>query len=136
MKNETTMLNTENIPDGTDTAEFIDYWQNNQKFYRCQFAAAVHFENFTGYDIDRGICELLTSGAFDYADNCEAGNQMRAQLALEGTLSYVNTELDEEGYEAYTDGFADCISLALEGVYDEEIDFENGLVFEDEDEFA
>jgi hypothetical protein len=130
------MENLISIPAPTTTAEFIAYWQNNQKYFRCQFAAAVHFENFTGYDIDRGICELLTSGALDYADNCEAGDHMRAQLALEGTLSYVNTELDEEGYEAYTDGFADCISLALEGHYDEDIDFENGLVFEDDEEEA
>jgi hypothetical protein len=34
-----------------------------KKHFRLQFAAAVHFENFTGYDIDRGICELLTDGA-------------------------------------------------------------------------
>jgi len=130
------MENTNNILDITNTEEFLAYCMVSEKFYRCQFAAAVHFENFTGYEIDKGCCDLLTSAAIEYADNCEAGNQMRAQLALEGTLSYVNTELDEEGYEAYTDGFADCISLALEGVYDEDIDFENGLVFDDEDEVA
>ena len=131
-----TDLNTYNIPDGTDTAEFIAYWQNNQKFCRLQFAAAVHFESFTGYEIDRNICELLTDGAYGYADACEKGDSSAAWLAIEGTLSYVNTELDEEGYEDYREGFADCISLALEGHYDEDIDFENGLVFDDEEEVA
>jgi len=128
------MENLNNIPDGTDTAEFIAYWKNSQKFYRCQFAAAVHFENFTGYDIDRGICELLTDGAYNYADACEKGDYQSAWRAIEGTLSYVNTELDEEGYEDYREGFTDCISMALEGHYDEDIDFENGLIFDDEEE--
>ena len=130
------MENLNNIPDGTDTAEFINYWQNNQKFFRCQFAAAVHFENFTGYPIDGGCCELLTDGAYNYAAACEKGDPSAAWLAIEGTLSYVNTELDEEGYEAYREGFTDCISMALEGHYDEDIDFENGLIFDDEEEFV
>jgi hypothetical protein len=103
------------------------------KYFRLQFAAAVHFESFTGYDIDSQICELLTDGAYGYADACEKGDYQAAWRAIEGTLSYVNTELDEEGYEAYREGFTDCISLALEGHYDENINFENGL-FPGEDE--
>jgi len=107
---------------------------NLQTYYRLEFAAATHFYNFTGYDIDRGICELLTDGAHRYADACKKGDHSAAWLAIESTLSYVNTELDEEGYEAYRESFTDCISLALEGHYDEDIDFENGLVFDDEDQ--
>jgi hypothetical protein len=106
------------------------------KYFRLQFAAAVHFESFTGYDIDSQICELLTDGAYGYADACEKGDYSAAWLAIEGTLSYVNTELDEDGYEDYREGFTDCISLALEGHYDEDIDFENGLFPGDEDEAA
>ena len=106
------------------------------EYFRLQFAAAVHFESFTGYEIDSQICELLTDGAYRYAAACKEGNSSAAWLAIEGTLSYVNTELDEEGYEAYREGFTDCISLALEGFYDEDIDFENGLFPEEEEEVA
>ena len=108
---------------------------NLQTYYRLQFAAATHYYNFTGDDIDGGICELLTDGAINYANDCEAGDFHAAELALESTLSYVNTELDEDGYEDYTEGFAECISLALEGCYDNDIDFEAGIDF-GTDEFA
>jgi hypothetical protein len=130
------MLNTDNILDITNTEEFLAYCMISEKFYRCQFAAAVHFENFTGYPIDSGCCELLTDGAYNYADACEKGDYQAAWRAIEGTLSYVNTELDEEGYEAYREGFTDCISLALEGHYDENINFEEGLFPGEEDEAA
>ena len=100
-----------------------------QTYYRLQFAAAIHYYNVTGEDLDGVTCELLTDGAIDYANNCEEGNFQAAELALESTLSYVNTELDEDGYEAYTEGFAECISLALDGCYDNDIDFESGIHF-------
>lgn len=106
------------------------------EYFRLQFAAAVHFHDFTGYEIDSLICELLTNGAYNYAAACKEGDYSAAWLAIEGTLSYVNTELDEEGYEAYREGFTACISLALEGHYDEDIDFENGLFPDEEEEAA
>ena len=102
---------------------------NLQTYYRMQFAAATHYYNFTGEDIDDAICELLTTGAIDYDNECEAGDFPAAKRALVSTLSYVPTELDEDGEEDYIDGFAECISIANDGGYDDCIDFEAGIHF-------
>ena len=109
---------------------------DTKEWYRMQMAAAVHFEDFTGYPIDMGICDLLTSAAFDYLQANTEGRYSDAQRALESTLSYVNTEMDEQGYEAYVEGFEDCISAASDGHYDDQIDFESGLFPRTVEEFT
>ena len=81
----------------------IDY---QQTFEKC----AAFYEAFTGEECDESTAELLTSGAFDYYRANQEGSWSAARLALESTLSYVNTEMTEEGYDDYIEMFEDYLA--------------------------
>lgn len=78
----------------------------NETLAKC----ADFFLAWTGYECDRTTAELLTMHAFDYYAANREGNWADAQLALESTLSYVNTEMSTEQYEEYIDMFEDYLS--------------------------
>jgi hypothetical protein len=65
---------------------------------------------WTGEDCDPDIAELLADGALAYYAAMKEGNWSAAQKALESTLTYVNTELSEDEYEAYVDTFEDYLA--------------------------
>lgn len=71
---------------------------------------AAFYEAFTGCECDDSIAELLTDGAFGYYRANQEGNWSAARLALESTLSYVNTEMTEEEYEEYVEIFEDYLA--------------------------
>jgi hypothetical protein len=71
---------------------------------------AEFFLAWTGYRCDRDTAELLTMHAFDYYSAMSDGDYSDAQLALESTLSYVNTEMTTEQYDEYIDMFEDYLS--------------------------
>ena len=80
-----------------------DYQQTLEK-------CAAFYEAFTGDECDHSIAELLTDGALRYYEACREGRFGAAELALETTLSYVNTEMTEEGYEEYIEMFEDYLA--------------------------
>lgn len=65
---------------------------------------------WTGNDCDQATAELLTMYALDYYTANREGNRAAANLALESTLSYVNTEMSSDEYEEYVDTFEDYLS--------------------------
>ncbi len=65
---------------------------------------------WTGDDCDPAIAELLADYALNYYAATQQGNWSAARLALESTLSYVNTEMSEDEYEEYIDTFEDYLA--------------------------
>ena len=71
---------------------------------------ADFYKAWTGADCDTVIAELLADGALSYYEANRNGNYHAAELALESTLSYVNTEMTEAQYEQYVDTFEDYLA--------------------------
>ena len=110
--------------------DFKDYYQQ-------QYAAYHFYQDFTkGDTATSDICDLLIMAIREYLDYNKAGNFSDAELALEGSSTYVACDLSEEEFETYVESFEGYISAALDGCYDDDIDFENGIAFEDEVEAA
>ena len=71
---------------------------------------ADFYAAWTGGCADEDITNLLANGAMNYYAAMREGHWSAATLALEGTLSYVNTEMSSDEYEAYVDMFEDYLS--------------------------
>jgi hypothetical protein len=83
--------------------EKTDYERTLEKCYDFYVA-------WTSEDCDPAIAELLADGALSYYAAMRDNNWSAAQLALESTLSYVDTEMSEDEYEAYVDTFEDYLA--------------------------
>ena len=106
-------------------------------YYRQQYAAFLFYEEFTGGAIATcDICDLLADAIRRYLEYNVSGNYYAAEMALESSSTYVACDLSEEEFEAYVALFEDYVSAAMDGTYDDDIDFENGIAFEEDDEEA
>lgn len=68
------------------------------------------YEAWTGNECDHEVAELLADAALRYYEANREGRFGAGLLALESTLTYVNTEMSTEEYEEYVDTFEDYLS--------------------------